>query len=285
MDIHDYFHRDAYKAFKETVAAEKVTLGADPEFAITFKNKLVPANTVLPGGTDWFVGTDGHNATGEMRPRPNADPFKVVASCREGLVAMAPLVKRYHVRGGHWAAGEPLGGHIHLNWPRSIDDKKKDSEEGSDNLWSKTYVGSIDFLNVTFELIRDKLETNCVGMASRLKRGYGKFGARDSWRSADQHGGIEFRPPPSWLVSPSLAAFYLTVAKMSFYDWIMFKRCRSTGMPSTVITHSMTSLNEMLKKPAPHYPEELKERMSQVANVITSEVDWDADILETWEAK
>lgn len=107
------------------------TLGADPEFTVMSGTRPLRANEMLKtfikdaesATTDGFnfptgnIGWDGHNATGEVRPKPG-DPSEVAGNIgslyREALSRM-PFVSFTTLTVAH-----PTGGHIHLSIPKEL---------------------------------------------------------------------------------------------------------------------------------------------------------------------
>ena len=105
-------------------------IGSDPECLFArvkdWKAYIVPANTIITNnrnlGLTTFIGTDGHPATCEFRPRP---AHNVGGHMYDLAVAVTTTADHLAQRKGFedvallaspWVENEPLGGHIHLSF-------------------------------------------------------------------------------------------------------------------------------------------------------------------------
>ncbi len=187
----------------ELLAAESrrppaATLGADPEFVLlTQDGRVVPASRYFPPGA--AAGSDSVVVRGvrrwplaELRPDPAPEPAALTAALRRLLarasrrVGDAPFIWR---AGALPVPGLPLGGHIHLSGVAPTPERLR----ALDNA-----------VALPLRLLEPP------GAARRRPR-YGALG--DFRRKA--HGGFEYRTPPSWLVSPTLACGVLALAKIA----------------------------------------------------------------------
>jgi hypothetical protein len=114
------------KIFKKRSAKKpqiKVSLcfGADPEFELTYRGKVVSASGVIDGGTSSYeeIGRDGAGSQVEIRPAPSGNIERFVRNFRKILVKFAREYPGYSLI----AQGDvfPLGGHIHLSVPPNGD--------------------------------------------------------------------------------------------------------------------------------------------------------------------
>lgn len=197
--------REAAAAFAAGWARETdtdgvcVTIGADPEFVLLSQSgKVVPASRYFEPHA--AAGSDSAVVSGvlrwpiaELRPAPAREP-RVVASRVRGLLAAAAR-RAAGAPPMRWLAGAapvrglPLGGHLHLS-------------------------GAM----LTGERLRAL--DNAVALPLRLLEPPGagrrrpRYGSLGDFRPK-AHGGFEYRTPPSWLVSPTLARGTLALAKVA----------------------------------------------------------------------
>lgn len=196
--------REAAAAFaadwrRETSAGVSATIGADPEFVLlTPGGKVVPASRYFPphaaaGADSAIVGGVLRWPLAELRPAPAAEPRLVAARLR-GLLAAAAR-RTAGAPPLRWLAGAapvrglPLGGHLHLSGAALTGERLR----------------ALD---------------NAVALPLRLleppdaHRRRPRYGALGDFRPK-AHGGFEYRTPPSWLVSPTLARGALALAKVA----------------------------------------------------------------------
>ncbi|THF74612.1 putative amidoligase domain-containing protein [Cohnella fermenti] len=176
----------------------RVTLGADPEFALlSAEGKIVPASRYLPkrgaaGCDSMRVGGTIRWPLGELRPTPSADPKELAEALRRLLARSAALTAGAAVSFRAGAApvrGLPLGGHLHVSGAALTGERLR----------------ALD---------------NAVALPLRLleppeaNRRRPRYGSLGDYRPKS-HGGFEYRTPPSWLVSPRLARGTLALAKVA----------------------------------------------------------------------
>jgi hypothetical protein len=188
-------YRDKQKA---NISEEKVLIGADPEFIMRSNTgNLILASKYFPlrgkVGCDaiWLGQNRSHKPLVEVRPEPTPDPQVLVERIYHCLTYAAR--KMTHVSCS-WLAGAmpytgyPIGGHIHFSG-----------------------------IEPTFGLLRalDNYLTLPLMMAEDEKgvRRRPKYGYLGDYRIKN-HGGFEYRTPPSWLVSPTLTKGVLASAKL-----------------------------------------------------------------------
>lgn len=182
----------------------RLLLGADPEFVLAGPDgKVVPASRFLE--RQGRVGCDavilsGHRVIlplAELRPDPSPDAAGLVRGLRRTMREAAEKLPGGEalawLAGGMPVKGLPLGGHIHFSG-----------------------------VPLTSALVR-ALDNYCAlplllleGEGSHRRRPrYGRLG--DCRRK--RHGGFEYRPLPSWLASPELAAGVLALARTVALHW------------------------------------------------------------------
>lgn len=186
----------------------KLMLGADPEFLLQGPDgKVVPASRFLErqgrAGCDAVI-LSGHRIIlplAELRPDPSPDVAGLVRGLRRTMRSAAASIASAELAwlsGGMPVNGLPLGGHIHFSG-----------------------------VPLTGQLLR-ALDNYCAlplllleGEGSRRRRPrYGRLG--DCRRK--RHGGFEYRPLPSWLAAPELAAGVLALARTVALHWRELRR-------------------------------------------------------------
>lgn len=193
----------------------KITIGADPEFMIiTGDGKALPAREICDDGdnSNHFGRERGQNGyVFELRPDPSTDVFSVIANIRKILrihMQQYPYLKKCTFTGGHIVETETtgrqtghgsfaVGGHIHIG---IIGDLAYEL----DNDKFRHFLNKIIF-NGFMGVINDKKNHSL-----RKKIGYGKAG---DFRASGEDS-LQYKTPPSWLVSPTLAFMFLTLAKI-----------------------------------------------------------------------
>jgi hypothetical protein len=174
-------------------------IGCDPEFLFSNSSgDFVPANRVIRNGD---FGTDGHSATGELRPKAGANSLYVVSNLRK-LIKEAiehEDIRELNMHAGHYKFDKSIGGHIHISgFEMNMDELAKMLIKVSgrlsdciDNITERSYRGS---------------------------HGYG-IGERSLYRRQNTNW-IEFRRPGSWLISPQVAFMNLWLAEATAYAYI-----------------------------------------------------------------
>ncbi len=187
---------------------EDFLIGSDPE--LRFEG--LKARTVVPYETPF--GCDGPDSQiGELRPKPQFCPIghsnEVEFLLKGGYKSYAKLQNRAWLAGS-MPDGKPTGGHIHFgsNCDEHLDLK----------------LTALDKLLAPVVLMLEDEES------SRQRRGseYGKLASHNGKFSEDYrgyktkrnghkpltHGGFEYRPLPSWLVSKNIANGILALGKV-----------------------------------------------------------------------
>jgi hypothetical protein len=180
------------------IAADKLLLGADPEFIMrSNKGNLILASKYFPlrgkVGCDaiWLGQNRSHKPLVEVRPEPSSDPRVLVEriyNCLHYAAKKVAHVPCSWLAGAMPYSGYPIGGHIHFS--------------GIEPTFRMLRVLD-NYLTVPLMMAEDQ-----KGVQRRPKYGYlGDFRVKN-------HGGFEYRTPPSWLVSPTLTKGVLAAAKL-----------------------------------------------------------------------
>jgi hypothetical protein len=177
---------------------ENIVLGADPEFVMKSPNgSLLIASNHFPVrgkvGCDaiWIGQNHAHKPLFELRPEPSPDPRTLVVRIYQALLYCAKKMKNTPAK---WLAGNmphdgfPIGGHIHFSGIQPD---------------FKLLRALDNYLVLPLILAEDE-----KGKMRRPKYGFlGDFRYQD-------HGGFEYRTPPSWLVSPTITKGVFAAAKV-----------------------------------------------------------------------
>lgn len=187
------------------------TIGADPEFTCRSRGRAIHADNFFVALdrrrgsgdgtepnviTDERFGMDGSGRPFEVRPAPSTDPLEVVENISaifRGAVAADRRLLGYQWKAGSADGQEPLGGHIHFGTKPGGVQLMEDKDVAH---LLDTYLGSLLVL--------------IEGQAGARRRRCGYGGAGDF---RNQHYGVEYRTPGSWLVSPYVAAACLCLGK------------------------------------------------------------------------
>jgi len=181
----------------ERLRNESILVGLDIEFVLTDAGgSLVPADRFLPRG-----GPAGHDgvvmqgrmvrALAELRPSPSREPRRLYAELTRTMRLAARRIRDPALA---WRAGATpvpgvcTGGHIHF----------------SGVALSFELLRALDnYLALPLALLED----------DRAIERRAKFGWLGHARMKP-HGGFEYRTPPSWIVSPTVARGVLALAKL-----------------------------------------------------------------------
>lgn len=201
---------------RKKTALEQIDLGADPEFVVLSpKGNLVIASRYLSihgkAGCDaiWIGKNRSNKPVVEVRPDPTPDPRKLVIRIYEQLLTVA---KKMNAVSGKWLAGAlpyhgfPLGGHIHFGGLKPN---------------FKMLRALDNYLALPLIVAEDK-----NGIQRRPKYGFlGDYRLKD-------HGGFEYRTPPSWLVSPTLTKGVLALAQciVANYPYLLYNPLQDLEM-------------------------------------------------------
>ena len=188
-----------YREKQQTkILADKLLIGADPEFVMRSpKGNLILASKYFPlrgqVGCDaiWLGKNRAHKPLVEVRPEPSTDPQVLVEriyNCLSYAARKVAHVPCSWLAGAMPYSGYPIGGHIHFS--------------GVEPNFSM--LRALDnYLTLPLMMAEDE-----KGIHRRPKYGFlGDFRVKN-------HGGFEYRTPPSWLVSPTLTKGVLAVAKL-----------------------------------------------------------------------
>lgn len=182
-------------------------IGADPEFCLVDPRTETRVDAVAVGlKTGQAYGADSNGRLVEVRPRPTRSALECVASLMAAMrwmMVQTALTRRMEWRCGAFMFRDGLGGHVHVG-------RKRPSQ--------KAEVGALDVLA---EMLL-KMEVYPAKEVMERRAGdqhgqrYGVPGSPDAVRK--QNHGYEYRVLPSWLDSPWMAFFNLTLAKLAIHD-------------------------------------------------------------------
>lgn len=186
------------KVKQASTSTQTIMLGADPEFImVTPKGSLIVASKYFPiqgkVGCDaaWVGNNRSHKPIVELRPDPTPDPLRLSVRVYQCLLQAAKKVQTLQCK---WLAGAlpypnyPIGGHIHFS--------------GIDPVFP--LLRALDnYLALPLVVCEDP----------RGKGRRPKYGFLGDYR-LQEHGGFEYRTPPSWLVSPTLTKGVLVLSKI-----------------------------------------------------------------------
>jgi hypothetical protein len=218
----------------------RVMIGCDPEFVIIKRRKLVPMEQVLKDGRKTKkIGLDMGWKVMELRPDPSEDIFVLIAHIRHLLKHILKHhtgLRNCRFIAGHYACYEALGGHIHIS--------VVDSNESLTTQAFKIYLDTV-ISGGLMKLINDKKHH-----ATRKANGYGRDYVHDLWHDVfrSKNGVLEYRTPPSWLVSPSLAFMFLGLAKICA---LLYLNKQPKILPNNIpdIIRVVTGLPWLMKQP------------------------------------
>lgn len=191
------------------------TLGADPEFTFQQQGVNIPAMK-LGLQTGLAFGMDMNGRLAELRPMPSRFVLDIIASILIELRWMAtlnPLTTDYSWVATPFDGQDGVGGHIHLARKRDNDTRREE----------------IKMLELVYHALTD------IGTFNRdliaLRRNNTRYGQAQDYRL--QKHGYEYRAIPTWLDSPWLAYFVLTITKLAMFDSNLFKSLWDTNRRDT----------------------------------------------------
>jgi len=171
-----------------------ITLGADPEFEVIVRGRVVSASDILgenielPEGE---IGVDGAGWPLELRPEPSETARGLVQNVARLLVAVPREVGGLPSTIGERYA---IGGHIHVGFGGGPAPDYEDVARAIDRA-----LGDIFY---------------SLSSKTRLKAGYG---GRGDWRS--QRWGVEYRTPPAAIWShPQAALTFVGAIKWTVWE-------------------------------------------------------------------
>jgi hypothetical protein len=260
------------------VAHDAFLLGADPEFVLVGPGgKVVSASRFME--RQGSVGSDAVILRGqrvilplcELRPDPSPEPAGLVRNLRRTMKAAAERIGDASLAwrsGGMPVQGLPLGGHIHF----------------SGVPLTGAIVRALDnYAALPLMLLE--------GESSRRRRPrYGRLG--DVRRK--RHGGFEYRPLPSWLATPELAAGVLALARVIALHWRELtrdplqhpdtRRLFYRGEPARLVAVARSQWADL--EPLPAYAEHRRE-LDALKEAIFGEqpLDISADFRAAWDIR
>lgn len=172
-------------------------LGADPELELRLDGQRISASQVgLHTGLGFGADLSGRQA--ELRPQASRSALEVVASLLQELRFMvADIQAKGHTRltlhAPAWNGRDGFGGHVHFGRKRK--GLWKQELKALDSVYS--WLGGLGVFSL--DGIRDRLQA-------------GHYGQPGDYRP--QTHGYEYRSFPTWLDSPWLTYFVLTLSKL-----------------------------------------------------------------------
>lgn len=312
-------------------------IGADPEFVYELRRGM-PIYAGEYQEREGYFGTDGRRDTAELRPGSEEDVISLVAKIREILTLANEnlAVRKFRWLAGAWKHEKPLGGHIHVSHANLIFPNGYQRDRGL-----------VDSYTVVVEmLLRELLDTIIgIGFGSTLEdnlkeeqnrrrgAGYGvgdmfhiRFPGDDGRRQfvglrigVPKYDRVEYRTPPSWLVSPEVALIYLGAAKLCALLFFVLRdgiadieRMRETRtirfeepfkeamgefeVYATKVRHPpprctyyerVAAVSDLLEFIASIVPltDDCRKAIDAYHIVAPLKVDWDADIKRTWKIR
>lgn len=201
-------------AVKKAAAAYQFpfTLGADPEFTTISGNRTMNTRNILEGffkglrqenqGYNFSggnIGYDGHNATGEVRPKPGS-PEQVTANLKSLFNEMHSRVP--FVEMSTLTLASPTGGHIHLSVPENL----------TDIMMNKTQKWhAIERALASFVLVIMMGENKLSREMRKRTSGYGglmdyRYGQQFTYPNGNPGYTLEVRcPNAEWITSEKLS--------------------------------------------------------------------------------
>lgn len=189
---------------KQDQTSDQPVLGTDVEFVLRHANgKYMMASKFLDKkgkvGYDaiWIRGHRNQHPLVELRPSPDEDPREVIQDlyrCMKKAVRKINHPQIEWLAGGRPLKGYPIGGHIHF----------------SQVSLSARLIRALDnYLTLPLFLLESE-----TSLSRRPKYGFiGDY--REQF-----HGGFEYRTPPSWIVSPTIAKGVMMLAKLiAVHHW------------------------------------------------------------------
>ena len=262
---------------------KKFELGADPEFLFVKNGELLRASEVVLERDCGFGydGAGGHATIGEIRPGQSSDIMEMVAKIESIFIQAERKLnvskKADAIVAGHFKWEQPLGGHIHVSYPKIGEDAKiKDS-------LGRTF--DYYLLDCLEDLIAPKMERE-----QRMRSNGGRYGQPyrrnpDTIRAkTDSH--IEYRAPGSWLVSPEAAYAYFYVAKsiITMYDAGFGHEDIVPSRKLSGMRGRINSLKELAKRANNlNSGKDMGLGRDILIEVIEGdEIDWETDVRKNW---
>lgn len=220
-------------------AIKEFRIGTDVEFVPTYKirGSIRPAHDIVRETNDMrangeilAIGRDGDRDTASMEFRPGAS--KSAETLVDNLYDLIKIVdEEYHPPGIIYRTGafvhcEPLGGHLHLSWKPTLRDVRQDDDEIGPDLptqnlhmrWVQRVLHG--WRNMSSFLVSSLYpEADIIRRVSWAKAHHRDFAFINSirprqLRQALYEGHVEYRYPPSWLLTPEHAYCFLGGAEV-----------------------------------------------------------------------
>lgn len=307
---------------------KRIKIGADPEFVYETAQGHPEAAGNYQVRTGGF-GTDGRNDTAEIRPGSEGDVINLMTKIREILTLASEnsRIKKLRMLGGAYVHGRPIGGHIHISHPELVypggrAPTRNDRLRLGYRILTTRLMGKL-LDAVLYYGLGNTLEETLKGQKKgRLSAGYGMPGMIylrvDGRHRGHGDGGepnrVEYRTPPSWLVSPELSLVYLGLAKLctiiyldmregvknierlrpgesgsKFEDPYDEVEKRIVGITKTIKEESnyhrrVTATSDLLEFMASliNIPEDCELAINAYNTIAPLKIDWGADIRKTW---
>lgn len=211
-------------------------IGADPEFLLFDKGKVVRANNRLLH--EGFIGSDG--AMAEVRPKPAISPEELVENIKTLLTDKKYTEK---IEDLDWVAGcyfrdeyrdYPIGGHIHIGNPIQIARIDPNERRAFFNSFNK-------ILDELLAIPMIKVDGTEFGRARRTECKTGKYGYFGELRA--DRGRLEHRTLSGmWLMHPTLTKLVLGTAK-AIIDEVFARVENSNFDPEYMYPEKMKNLS------------------------------------------
>lgn len=193
-------------------------LGADPEFVVvdprSSPSELIRIDAMNLGLSQGLAfGADNNGRLAELRPAPSRSAVRVCASIMNTLRWMAmlkPKSAQFNWLAGAFLCGDGVGGHVHFGRKRPTRGLETNALDALSDILLALGVFPVE-------------QVNQRRRGDRLHQLYGLPGDIRL-----QTHGYEYRTFPSWLASPTLAFFVLTLSKLAVHNPEML-----LGLPST----------------------------------------------------
>ena len=210
-----------YLSAKLYAEASIIFIGTDPEIGCVYKRSGEWRSIVHIFHDEdkrHAIGLDGQRTTASLELRPGI--HESAESVVHRLATLVNLMREYYhppvvaYRCGAWVDPEPLGGHIHLSW----DNEVAPTEQTIRRLLSGLNV-------IQHRLVMEMFDTGQLAIrrnhAARNGRDYGKLGvfravphAQGTFAHVVRQRHIEYRYPPSWMLTPEMAYTFLASAEI-----------------------------------------------------------------------
>ncbi|WP_025028552.1 putative amidoligase domain-containing protein [Caldalkalibacillus mannanilyticus] len=269
------FNKKFQKILKDGETTSSAVLGADLEFVLRHQNgkyviasKYFSRNGRVGHDAIWLRGKRNKYPIGELRPAPTENPKKLFANIYECLRIAVKKVNHPKIEflaGGKPLSGYPIGGHIHFS---RVD-------------LHSHFIRALDnYLTLPLFLLESDLS-----ISRRPKYGFiGDY--REQF-----HGGFEYRTPPSWITTPTIARGVICLAKVISSDYRQLKTMPLNRYEIQKAFYngdkkSILPVVQSLWKELQHCPtfEDYKKELEAFYSLIKKNYSWDehSDLREPW---